>query len=254
MKLSQRIAAPAPLAAAHRSLSLRLRIPGIVWERPVQLTIPALFTPEECADLRARAKRIRFVDGRTTAGWHARQVKHNQQAVADDPIARAILAEVRRRLLEHPVFVAATRPKTFASLLLSRTTGGGGYGRHVDDALMGGVRTDVSFTLFLSDPHDYEGGALVIEDPGGEVEVRLEAGSLYLYPATTLHRVAPVTAGARLAVVGWVRSHVRDPACRELLFDLERARRLVFEREGKGEAFDLLSKTLANLLRRWAED
>ncbi len=220
----------------------------------MRLIVRDVFTAEECAELRARARRLRFVDGRATAGWHARLVKANEQAAADDGAAAALLAEVRARLSAHPLFVAATRPKTFASLLLSRYRPGMGYGRHVDDALMGGVRTDVSFTLFLSEPDSYEGGALVVEDAEGESEIRLPAGFLYLYPASTLHRVEPVRAGERLAVVGWVRSYVRDPAVRALLFDLERARRLVFEREGKGETFDLLSRALADLLRRFAED
>ncbi len=220
----------------------------------MRLSIANVLSPEECAEIRARIARVRFVDGRATAGWHARLVKDNEQARRDDPEARRVLDFVRGRLLEHPVFVAAARPKAFAGLLIGRYRPGMRYGRHVDDALMGGVRTDLSFTLFLSEPDSYEGGALVIEDPEGEVEIRLPAGSLYLYPSTTLHRVDPVTRGERLAVVGWVRSFVRDSLAREILFDLETARRLEFERNGKSEVFDLLSKSLANLLRRWAED
>ena len=128
------------------------------------------------------------------------------------------------------------------------------YGSHVDDALMNGIRTDVSFTLFLSDPDSYDGGALVIESSGGEDDIKLPAGSLVAYPSTTLHRVQPVTKGARLAAVGWARSFIRDPARRELLFDLDTARQSLFAREGKTAEFDLLSKSTANLLRMWAED
>ena len=129
------------------------------------------------------------------------------------------------------------------------------YGSHVDDALMHGMRTDVSFTLFLSDPDSYDGGALVIESPAGEDDVKLPAGSLVAYPSTTLHRVAPVTRGARLAAVGWVRSFVRDPgASASFSSTSTRARQRLFEREGKTAEFDLLSKTSANLLRMWAED
>jgi PKHD-type hydroxylase len=112
----------------------------------------------------------------------------------------------------------------------------------------------VSFTLFLSDPDTYEGGALVIETSGGEDDIKLPAGSLVGYPSTTLHRVAEVTKGARLAAVGWARSFIRDPAQRELLFDLDTARTRLFEKGGKTAEFDLISKASANLLRMWAED
>jgi PKHD-type hydroxylase len=124
----------------------------------------------------------------------------------------------------------------------------------VDDALMHGMRTDVSFTLFLSDPADYDGGELIIETAAGEDAVKLAAGDLIAYSSTTLHRVAEVTRGARLAAVGWARSYVRDAARRELLFDLDTARRSLFAHVGKSTEFDLVSKSLSNLLRMWAED
>ena len=115
------------------------------------------------------------------------------------------------------------------------------------------IRSDLSFTLFLSPPDAYDGGELVIEGSAGEQAFKLPAGGLVLYPSSTLHRVAPVTRGERLAAVSWVQSQVRDPACREILFDLDTARRTLFQREGKSREFDLLSKSLANLLRLWAE-
>jgi PKHD-type hydroxylase len=127
------------------------------------------------------------------------------------------------------------------------------YGSHVDDAVMGStdpIRSDVSFTLFLNPPDAYDGGELVIESTAGEQAFKLPAGGLVLYPSSTLHRVVPVT---RLAAVSWVQSQIRDPGCREILFDLDTARRTLFEREGKSREFDLLSKSLANLLRLWAE-
>lgn len=220
----------------------------------MRLSIAEVLSAEECRRLRERLDASAFVDGRRTAGWHARLVKNNLQADRADRTAAAICDELRAKLLAHPLFVAATRPKTFGSLLLSRYEPGMEYGRHVDDALMGGIRTDISFTLFLSDPETYEGGELVIEDSEGENAIRLPAGSLYLYPSTTLHRVEPVRSGTRLAAVGWVRSFVRDPGRREILFDLETARKQEFERNGKSETFDLLSKCFANLLRLWAED
>jgi PKHD-type hydroxylase len=116
------------------------------------------------------------------------------------------------------------------------------------------VRTDLSFTLFLSDPASYEGGALNVEDSYRERAIRLPAGELILYPSTTLHRVEPVTSGVRLAAVGWLRSHVRDAECREILFDLETALRQIHGEQGKSPVFDLLVKTRTNLLRCWAED
>ena len=146
------------------------------------------------------------------------------------------------------------RPKALSPLLFSRYEKGMHYGSHVDDALMDGMRTDVSFTLFLSDPKSYDGGELVIESASGEETFKLAAGSLVAYPATSLHRVGDVTRGTRLAAVGWARSFIRDAARRELLFDLDTARRQMFAREGKSAEFDLVSKSLANLMRMWAED
>lgn len=220
----------------------------------MRLAIAEVFSAEECRRIRERLAGAAFVDGRRTAGWHARLVKHNLQGDRQDETVAAVLEEIQSRLFAHPVFVAATRPKSFCALLLSRYEPGMAYGRHVDDALMAGLRTDVSFTLFLSELDTYEGGELVIEDAEGENAIRLPAGSLYLYPSTTLHRVEPVRSGTRLAAVGWVRSFVREAEAREILFDLETARRREFEANGKSETFDLLSKCAANLLRRWADD
>jgi PKHD-type hydroxylase len=118
---------------------------------------------------------------------------------------------------------------------------------------MGGLRTDLSFTLFLSDPDSYDGGALVIEDRFEARAVKLPAGSLLLYPSTTLHRVEPVSRGERLAVVGWVQSLIRAPDRREILFDLDQVIASSFAADGKSEALDLMTKTRSNLLRMWAE-
>jgi PKHD-type hydroxylase len=148
----------------------------------------------------------------------------------------------------------AARPKALSPLLFSRTGIGMQYGIHVDDALMGGMRTDIAFTLFLDPPETYDGGDLVIESAAGEDVIKLPAGSMIVYPATTLHRVAQVTRGTRHVAAGWARSFVRDASQRELLFDLDTARRTIFAREGKSTEFDLISKSLANLLRMWAED
>ena len=138
--------------------------------------------------------------------------------------------------------------------MISRYKPGKQYGTHVDDALMRGLRTDISFTLFLSEPETYEGGALVVESAAGEQEFRLAAGAMIVYPSTELHRVESVKKGERLAAVGWARSFIRSSEQREILFDLENARRNIFDLHGKTLAFDQVSKCSANLLRMWADD
>jgi PKHD-type hydroxylase len=208
----------------------------------------------ETAAARETLSKVAFVDGRATAGWHAKLVKNNLQAASADVVVATLKEAIAAKISANPLFRLLTRPKLLTPLILSRYEPGMAYGSHVDDALMNGVRSDVSFTLFLSELDTYECGALIIETSGGEEDVRLPAGSLVAYPSTTLHRVAKVTKGARLAAVGWVRSFIRDPAQRELLFDIDTARQRIFQKDGKTAEFDLLSKTSANLLRMWAED
>jgi PKHD-type hydroxylase len=217
------------------------------------LAITDVLTAADVEEVRSGFATAPFVDGRATAGWSARLVKSNLQA-SPAPEVERLRALVETRLRDHPVFALATRPKTILGPLFSRYQPGHAYGAHVDDALMGGVRSDISFTLFLSDPASYDGGELVIDSTAGEEAFKLAPGSVITYPATTLHRVVPVTSGERLAAAGWVRSFIRDAGRRELLFDLDTARRRMFARDGKGEDYDLVSKSLANLLRMWAED
>lgn len=220
----------------------------------MQIVIANVLDADDLAAVRAAIAQVRFIDGRETAGFAARRVKDNRQADPDDHRLDAARRLVAKRIAENDVFRMAVRPKQVSPLLFSRYEPGMQYGRHVDDALMAGMRTDVSFTLFLAEPESYDGGELIVETAGGEEPVKLAAGALFAYPSTTLHRVAPVTRGARLAAVGWARSYVRDAARRELLFDLDTARRRLFAREGRSEEFDLMSKSLANLVRMWAED
>ena len=217
------------------------------------LAIADVLSAADVAEVRAGLAGATFVDGKTSAGWSARLVKSNLQASAGPDLDR-VRALVETRLTEHAVFALATRPKSIIGPLFSRYEPGHAYGTHVDDALLGGVRSDVSFTLFLSPPESYDGGELVIDTPAGEEAFKLAPGSLVTYPATALHQVAPVTRGERLAAAGWVRSYVRDAGKRELLFDLDTARRRLFEREGKTAEADLLAKCAANLLRLWCED
>jgi PKHD-type hydroxylase len=221
----------------------------------MRFVIEELLQPEVVATVRQSllAPEAPWRPGQETAGWHARSVKHNRQLERDSPLQRQLGGLVTEALLAHPLFQAAVLPLHLHGLLFSRSGPGEGYGRHVDNAYMAGGRADVSFTLFLSAPGDYQGGSLLLETPAGEEPVRLEAGNAIIYPSTLLHRVEPVRSGERLAAVGWVQSRVRDGEQRELLFDLDTARRCLFQQEGKSEPFDLISRSYSNLLRRWGD-
>lgn len=210
----------------------------------------------DAEDLRFLHERLGCADfdhGASTAGWNARGVKHNLQAF-DAAAAQRVHAALQR----HPLFSAAVLPARLGRPLFARYQPGMSYGLHVDDALMGGeapLRTDVAVTVFLSEPSTYDGGELVIETHAGTLAYKLAAGQAVIYPASHLHRVAEVTLGERLAAVLWVQSRVRDPAQREVLFDLDSVRRSLWRAAGERPTpdFDLLNKTYANLLRAWVE-
>ncbi|MGQ0699093.1 MAG: Fe2+-dependent dioxygenase [Panacagrimonas sp.] len=194
-----------------------------------------------------------FADGNSTAGWHARTVKNNLQTTHEGCAQR-----VHQALFRHKLFRTATQPNVLMPPTFSRYVPGMSYGSHVDDAIMGAtqaVRTDIAMTVFLSDPASYDGGELVIESYTGETRFKLAAGDAILYPATTIHHVAEVTRGERLAAVMWIQSLVRDPARREILFDLDSVRRALWEKAGRTKTpeFDLAAKTYVNLMRLWAE-
>jgi PKHD-type hydroxylase len=206
----------------------------------------------------AKLNQAKFVDGKLTAGWHARMVKHNTQLQDDgtgvvQELQQCVMAALERNAL----FKMAARPKAIRPLLFSRYEAGMNYDTHVDNALMGNnggwLRSDISLTLFLSDPETYLGGELVIESSQGEQAFKLPAGAMILYPSSTLHRVEPVTKGVRLAAVTWVQSLVRDMGDREILFDLDTALQSLFNKYGKTVEFDLLSKSHTNLLRKWID-
>lgn len=218
----------------------------------MMVVIGNVLDPHEVEALREVVGALSFEDGRTTAGRYAREVKSNLQAEPSDA-REAIFAKVRAALHSNEVFRSAARPRGFARLLLSRYQPGMEYGLHVDDPIMQGSRTDLSFTLFLSDPEAYEGGGLVIDDPIEQRVIRLNAGDVVLYPSDTLHCVEPVVSGERLAVVGWVTSRVRDRAQREILYDLDIAAQETFSALGKTRAFDRLLKAKSNLYRMWAD-
>ena len=197
-----------------------------------------------------------YQSGSKTAGWAAALVKNNEQL---DPAARhyeQLQKLVVTALTGNEVFVLAAMPKAMRPILFSRYAAGMGYGDHVDNALMGDearIRSDLSFTLFLSATDEYEGGELTIEDTRGTQAYKLDAGGLVLYPSDTLHRVEAVTSGVRHVAVGWIQSLVRDPRQRQILFDLEVVRRQLFQAQGKTAQFDVLSKSISNLWRLWIE-
>ncbi len=205
------------------------------------ICIDQILTPEQLERIRNTLDGGEFQDGRSTAGWHAKLVKNNEQLKVSGGQAEGLRAEVEKALTEHPLFQMAVRPAKVTPLIFSRYRDGMTYGNHVDDPVMGRgagrLRTDVSFTLFLDDPDSYDGGELVTETTAGEQSYKLPAGAAVVYPSSTLHRVDPVTRGQRRVAIGWAQSTIREPAQREVLFDLDTARRQLFEREGKTTEF-----------------
>lgn len=211
---------------------------------------------EDLERVRRELGEVSWRSGKRTAGAAARGVKENLQADGSDSRVQALEAFVLDALRRHALFEIAARPARTTRLLFSRYEPGMTYGAHTDDALMGAgddkLRTDLAFTIFLTEREMYEGGALVIESALGEQEIKLDAGDAILYPAGSIHRVAPVTQGARLAAVGWVQSYVADAAQRETLFDLSIARTHLAQAGADREELLRLDKSISNLLRMWA--
>ncbi len=219
------------------------------------LCIGEILTPTELQTITTKLEMAKFVDGKLTAGWQARLVKHNTQLPRESPALAIVRELINTALQRHNLFQIATRPKLVRPVTISRYEVGMSYGTHTDNAVMQEplMRSDISMTLFLSDPDTYTGGELVIESTQGETAFKLPAGAAVIYPSSTLHRVETVTAGIRLAAVTWIQSLVRDPNQREILFDLDTVRQSLFEASGQSTILDLVSKTQANLLRQWVE-
>jgi PKHD-type hydroxylase len=218
--------------------------------------IPDILDWTEIKKIRAAIAEGEFEDGKKTAGYRAKRVKHNLQMDRNSEAAKAVKAIILTGLRRNPTFQRVALPKTIRPPLISRYQEGMNYGLHVDDAMMGGSpkeRTDISVTVFLSDPGDYDGGETVMNSPFGEQEIKLPAGAAVVYPSSTLHRVAPVTRGERLAAVTWLQSYVRDPAKREILHDIYQMREALAKLHPDDEEADLAFKTYANLLRMWSE-
>jgi PKHD-type hydroxylase len=220
------------------------------------VAIPDVLEPDELSALLGALAHAEFLDGRATAGWNARPVKNNQQMVPGSAQGMDLQSILVKALTRNLAFQLAARPKLMRPVVFNRYTAGMSYGPHMDDPIMGMqpmLRADLSFTLFLSDPQSYDGGELAVEALGGERRFKLPLNHMVVYPSTSLHQVTPVTRGVRLAAVTWVQSLIRDPAQREILYDLDTAHRAVFAQHGKTRELDLLTKVLTNLVRLWAE-
>ena len=221
------------------------------------LSVSAIPDADTLGEIRSMIGALAWRDGRATAGAQAAKVKRNEQAVMNDAAGSALRDRLMPIIAENAVLRAAARARRFSPLLVSRTADGGHYGAHVDNALMGSgearMRSDISFTLFLTDPADYDGGELSIHHAGAVQDIRGEAGTIVLYPSTSLHEVRPVTRGQRIVCVGWIESLVPDISRRELLFDLENLRASLRQRaDADPQELLVLDKSIANLLRMWA--
>jgi PKHD-type hydroxylase len=223
------------------------------------LQIPDVLSVEQVAHARRLLDAADWVDGRVTAGRQAAQVKDNLQLPEDHPAAQELGDIVLAALQNSPLFASAALPLRIFPPLFNLYRGGHSFGNHVDNAIrqISGtplrIRTDLSATLFLAEPHEYDGGELIVEDTYGAHAVKLPAGDLVLYPSSSLHRVQPVTKGARLASFFWVQSLVRDDAARTVLFDLDTAIQGLAANASDHPSVVQLTAVYHNLVRRWAE-
>jgi PKHD-type hydroxylase len=223
------------------------------------LTIPDVLNPAEVVEARRHLDQAHWVDGRVTAGHQSARAKENMQLPEDHPAARLLGDVVLAALERSPLFTTAALPAKVFPPLFNRYEGGQFFGTHVDNAIRQvrgtahRIRTDLSATLFLSTPEEYEGGELVVEDTYGVHSVKLPTGHLVLYPSTSLHHVRPVTRGARICSFFWIQSMIRDDGHRTLLFDLDMAIQRINEDMPDHASAVQLTGVYHNLLRRWAE-
>jgi PKHD-type hydroxylase len=223
------------------------------------LQIPQVLTSDQVAQFRARMDGATWIDGNVTSGHQSAQAKYNEQLAEDSPVARELGDAIVAALGRNQLFFSAALPKRVFPPLFNRYAGGMEFGNHVDGAVrVHGptglrIRTDISATLFLASPGEYDGGELLVEDTYGVQRVKLPAGDMVLYPATSLHRVEPVTRGARIASFFWIQSMVRDDAQRSLLFDLDMAIVRMNQANKGHPSLVSLTGCYHNLLRMWAE-
>ena len=223
------------------------------------ITIPDVLTAAEVARARAALDAAQWIDGKATAGYQAQSVKENLQLPEGHPVAVELGETILNALARTPLFMSAALPLKVFPPMFNRYTGGGHFGTHVDTAIRAiattgqRIRTDLSATLFFSAPEEYDGGELYVEDAYGVHSVKLPAGHMVLYPATSLHRVAPVTRGARVASFFWIQSMIRADGDRTLLYDLDTAIQRIAKDAPGHPAGVQLTGVYHNLLRRWAE-
>jgi PKHD-type hydroxylase len=223
------------------------------------LHIPNVLTAEQVTDARRDLDAAEWVDGAVTAGHQSARAKHNRQVPEGHPTARRLGDLILAALERSPLFMAAALPLKVFPPLFNLYSGGESFGVHVDNAIRQvpgtphRVRTDLSATLFLSDPEDYDGGELTVEDTYGVHMVKLPAGDLVLYPSTSLHQVRPVTRGARIASFFWIQSMVRDDGQRTMLFDLDTAIQKIGADVPDHPGVVQLTGLYHNLLRHWAD-
>lgn len=222
------------------------------------LAIDDLLSPRDVEQIRAALEQAEWGDGRGTAGYQSALAKDNLQLAAEDPLALRLGTRILEALKSNLLFQSAALPAAIFPPLFSLYRPGQSFGTHVDSSYRplpdgsGRIRTDLSATVFLSDPASYEGGELLIEDGGGERAFKPAAGSMILYPSTTLHRVAPLLRGERLACIFWVQSLVADAQRRALLFDMDLAIQSLRAKLGDGDAALIaLTGVYHNLLRQW---
>lgn len=228
----------------------------------MMLHIPAVLTADQVQGFRQKLDTATWADGRITAGHQSALAKDNGQLDERDPLARELGAIVHDAVWRHPTFFAGALPRHIYPPLFNRYSGGQQFGLHVDNAIRYDrsrepalpIRTDLSATLFLCAPDEYDGGELVVEDSFGTHAAKLPAGDLLLYPGSSLHKVAPVTRGARIASFFWIQSLIRDDAQRRILFDLDLAIQTLTQRSASDPSALLsLTGVYHNLLRQWSE-
>lgn len=223
------------------------------------LPVPDVLTAAQLNEARQLLDLAEWIDGRVTAGHQSVRSKNNMQLPENSEAARRIGEMILNSLGQNPLFIAAALPFRVFPPLFNRYQGGESFGTHVDNAIRQvtgtghRIRTDLSATLFFSEPQEYDGGELVVEDTYGTHNVKLPAGHMILYPATSLHHVRPVTRGARIASFFWIQSMVRDDGERSLLFDLDTAIQRINRDNAEHPAAVQLTGVYHNLLRRWAE-
>ncbi|MFT3755319.1 MAG: Fe2+-dependent dioxygenase [Pseudoxanthomonas sp.] len=222
------------------------------------LHIPEILSREQVAQMRQELEAADWADGRETVGHQGAQVKRNLQLPDASPLRRKLGETILLALSQHPRFFSAALPLKYLPPRFNCYTGGGTYGFHVDGSVMNlgngeQLRSDISCTLFLNDPDDYDGGELVVSDTYGEHEVKLPAGDVIVYPSSSLHQVTPVTRGARLASFFWVQSMVRDDGKRRLLYEMDSAIESLRSSGADNAAVLQLTGIYHNLLRQWAE-